>query len=67
MYDKTNLKNLIESKGIKMVFLAKKLGIDKNTFSLKINKDNKEFTESEIKTICEVLGIPKNKVFDYFF
>lgn len=50
-----------------MVFIAKKLGIDKNTFSKKLNKEDKEFTESEIKAMCEILDIPKNKISDYFF
>ena len=51
------LREKIDSKGLKLSFVAKKIGL-KSRFGLmnKINNET-EFTTSEVKALCELLDI----------
>ena len=50
------LREIIEKRGMKLKFVAEKLGISAYSFSLKL--DNKrEFKAREISILCELLGI----------
>ena len=54
------VKALIKSKGIKLVFLAKELGISDNALYMKL--DNRtEFRTGEVAKLCEILGITSLK------
>lgn len=46
--------------------LAKAIGISKTTFSSKVNNQF-SFTSKEIYAICEVLGISKDEIGEYFY
>lgn len=50
------LKKKIKEKGVKLGFLVEKLNTSYRWLNKKINNE-KDFTASEIDTLCEVLGI----------
>lgn len=54
------LRQVISDRGIKLKFLAEKLGISPYGLSLKIENKN-EFKAGEIKLLCELLGITSLK------
>ncbi len=60
MTDSCKLRELIESKGFKMKFVAEYLGLSSYGLSLKIN-NKQEFKTSEISALCELLGITRLK------
>lgn len=46
--------------------LAKAIGINKSTLSVKLN--NKfSFSQEEILAICKILNIPASEISDYFY
>lgn len=60
------LRELIESKGLKLKYVAERLGI--SSYGLRLKMDNKnEFKTSEISTLCDLLGVEslelKEKIF----
>lgn len=50
------LMKLIEDRGLKLKFVAEKLGLSSYGLSLKINNKS-EFKTSEVATLCELLEI----------
>ena len=46
----------IEEKGLKLNYIARKLGVTPYGLSLKLNNQN-EFKSSEISIMCDILGI----------
>lgn len=51
-----NLKSLIEQKGMTQSEIAKKIGIDRTTFNLKINRTNgRDFSFQEAINISKIL------------
>ena len=60
-----DLKELIQNSGFKIKYLAKKLGIRYETLYFKL-KGEKDFTQSEIRKLCEILNIPSDRVLDFF-
>ena len=58
MTDSCKLRELIESKGFKMKFVAEYLGLSSYGLSLKIN-NKQEFKTSEVSALCELLGITR--------
>ena len=56
MTDSEALRKLIESKGLKMKFVADYLGLSPYGLQLKIN-NKQEFKTSEVSALCELLEI----------
>ncbi|HER9558000.1 helix-turn-helix domain-containing protein [Streptococcus anginosus] len=53
-----NLKSIIVSKGMKQKDIAKKLDMDKSTFSMKVNRyRGRDFTFSEANQLSKLLDI----------
>ncbi|QBX28211.1 helix-turn-helix domain-containing protein [Streptococcus pseudoporcinus] len=53
-----NLKSIIVSKGLKQKDIAKKLDMDKSTFSMKVNRyRGRDFTFSEASQLSKLLDI----------
>lgn len=53
-----NLKSIIVSKGLKQKEVAKKLDMDRSTFSMKLNRyRGRDFTYSEAKQLSKMLDI----------
>lgn len=56
MTDSKKLRSLIESKGLKLKYIAERLGI--SYYGLKLKIDNhSEFKTSEVNELCKILGI----------
>lgn len=65
-FDYSKLKGkIIEKYGSQSLF-AKKIGVSKNTLSLKMN-NRVRFTSNDIVKITDMLEIPKEEVGTYFF
>ena len=60
------LRQKIEESGLKLQFIADKLGISRATLTAKINGTS-EFNQTEIQTLCDLLNIKslkeKNSIF----
>lgn len=56
MTNTEELNKRIEASGLKKNYIAKALGIRPDTLSRKIN-NARDFTASEINTLCDILGI----------
>ena len=65
-YDYTMLTKLIKDRGYNHTEVAMLSGMSKGVFSLKIN-NKLSFSQKDILALCEVLRIPKTKVYEYFF
>ena len=64
--DYGNLLGRIRAKGMTQCDVAQKIGISPVTLNRKLNGYT-EFTQSEIRKLCQVLAIPDNKIPAYFF
>ena len=63
-----NLKGIIVSKGLKQNDIADKLGMDKSTLSVKLNRyKGRDFTFSEASKLAELLGVKMEDFQQYFF
>ena len=63
-----NLKGIIVSKGLKQNDIADKLGMDKSTLSMKINRyKGRDFTFSEASKLADLLGVKMEDFQQYFF
>ena len=60
MTDTKELLKIIDDSGLKRIHIAKKLGIDRFSLYKKIRNET-EFKASEIKKLCEILGINDEK------
>ena len=60
------LREIIKEKGLKLKFLAEQIGVTPAGFSKKIENEL-EFKPSEIKKLCDVLGLNRKQMFEIFF
>ena len=56
MTDTELLKRKIDESGLKMNFIAQKIGLSRSAFYNKVNGAT-EFTQSEINDLCDILKI----------
>lgn len=56
MVDSKKLEEKIHQSGLKKGYLAERLGVSRATFSALLNNKS-EFRVSQIRTLCEILGI----------
>lgn len=66
MTNEKMLREIIDSKGIKLKFIASKLGITYQGFLAKLQNVH-DFRQGEIKIITEVLGLTNRQRDDIFF
>lgn len=66
VYDFSNLKELIKSRDTSIKELAKNVNMSRTSLSLKLN-NNANFTQQEIRNICEKLAINDEEMIKYFF
>ncbi|MCD8124445.1 MAG: hypothetical protein LUE23_05325 [Lachnospiraceae bacterium] len=66
MTDSKALRDLIDKRGLKMKYVAERLGLSAYGFQLKVD-NHKEFKTSEVSALCEILEIKslteKEKIF----
>ena len=65
-YNYSKLLGKIRERGLTQEQLAKAIGRNKSTISLKLN-NNGSFTQEMIDDICRVLDIPNTEIGEYFF
>ena len=65
-YDYSELLGIIKAKNLRQEDLARKINMNPSTLNLKLNNKS-EFTQSQMKRICMVLGIPLNNLSRVFF
>lgn len=65
-YDYSSLLGLMKSKKLRQEDLAAKIRINPSTLSQKLNNQS-EFTQGEMRKICNVLGVPLGDLSKYFF
>lgn len=56
MTDRQKLRDAINRRGLKLSYVAKFMGMSRQTLSYRMN-NHREFTASEIKKMCGLLGI----------
>lgn len=61
MGENNNIRKIAKSQGRKLVYLARKIGKQRDTFNLKINADR--FTPDERATLCRELGVSMSELF----
>ena len=66
MVNKQRLVDAIKARGLRLDFIAEKLGISRQTLSDKIN-NKKQFKLGEIQTLVKVLYLTPEEVDDIFF
>lgn len=66
IFDSSKLKGLIKERGLTQESVAKSIEVAYSTFNLKLN-GNAFFTQEEIYKISNLLKIPKEKIYKYFF
>lgn len=66
MTNTDKLNELIRKKGIKKGYLAKKLGVSNTTFYA-LMRNKSEFKASQIRILCEELGIEDNETVKAIF
>lgn len=66
IFDSSKLKGLIKERGLTQESVAKSIKVAYSTFNLKLN-GNAFFTQEEIYKISNLLKIPKEKIYQYFF
>lgn len=66
MMDYGNLLGRIRAKEMTQCDVAQKIGISPVTLNKKL-KGRTEFTQSEIRKLCQVLAIPDSEIPAYFF
>lgn len=66
MTDSKAVRELIQSKGLKLKYIAKQLGLSDYGFLKKLDNIS-EFRPSEINKLCEILGITSLKEKDRLF
>lgn len=66
VFDFSKLKGLMREKGLTQETVAQGINIAYSTFNLKLN-GNTYFGQDEILKISDLLEIPKEDFYDYFF
>ena len=64
--DTNALRQKIEQSGLKLQHIAKEMGITRFSLSNKL-KSETEFKASEIRMMCQILGISQSEMNDIFF
>ena len=64
--DLAELERIIKDKGLKKYVVADKIGTNRSSFYLKLNGE-REFTQSEVKGLKEVLGLSDEQFMRIFF
>lgn len=66
MTDTVLLRQKLKDSGYRLQFIADKVGISRQTLSMKVNNDS-EFTTGEVEKLCDLLDIcdleEKNSIF----
>lgn len=65
-YNYSKLLGRIKEFGLTQERLARAIGKDKSTLTMKLN-GRSTFTQKEIDEICKVLNISNDEIGDYFF
>lgn len=65
-YDYSKLKAKMVENNLTQAALAEKIGLSERTMSLKMN-GKREWKQSEIERLRNMLKIPKNEITNYFF
>lgn len=60
------LKEVIQNKGLKLQYVAKKLGLTGYGLNLKLSGKN-DFKVSEANKLIEILNLSKDEIFSIFF
>lgn len=66
MTDTKKLEKIISDSGLKKGFLAKKIGVSRSTFYA-LMRNEAEFKASQIKILCDLLGIRDRKTMQSIF
>ncbi len=66
MFDYSKLKGRMKEKNFTQEDIAKKLGLNKSTISLRLNNQSL-FVQDEINKIIKLLDIPSDEIKEYFF
>lgn len=64
--DYSNLLGRIRAKNLTQASVAEKIGMSAATLNKKL-RGHTEFTQSEIRSLCEILCISDAEIIDYFF
>lgn len=65
-YNYSELLGKIKSKNITQEELARKIRLNPSTLNQKLNNKS-EFSQSEMRNICNMLNVPIDNVVSYFF
>ncbi|MEE3451844.1 MAG: DUF739 family protein [Acutalibacteraceae bacterium] len=65
-FNYNKLRGRIRETGLTQEEVAKQINVNPATLSLKLNNAS-EFTQSEIRSICDLLDISGRDLSDYFF
>lgn len=65
-FNYNKLRGRIRENGLTQEEVAKQINVNPTTLSLKLNNAS-EFTQSEIRSICDLLDISGRDLSDYFF
>ena len=65
-FNYNKLRGRIRENGLTQEEVAKQINVNPATLSLKLNNAS-EFTQSEIRSICDLLDISGRDLSDYFF
>lgn len=66
IFDYSKLRGRIKEKGYTQEEVAKNIGIDKSTLSLRLNNQSL-FVQDELNKIIKLLDIPGKEIKSYFF
>lgn len=66
MVDTKKLEQMIRKSGLKKGYLAEQLGVSRATFCALLN-NRTEFRASQIRTLCEILGIHDDETLRVIF
>lgn len=64
--DLAELERIIKDKGLKKCVVADRIGTNRSSFYLKLNGE-REFTQSEVKGLKDVLGLSDEQFMRIFF
>lgn len=66
IYDYNKLRLKISEVCGDVIKFAEKLKCDKRTIADKLSGE-RDFSQSDIELICQILKIPRSEIYDYFF
>lgn len=65
MTDIERLKNIIDKKGLRMSWIAEKMGVTRQCLNHKMT-GRSEFSRAQVAQISEILGLSKTETFEIF-